>query len=151
MVSPELLRRFPFFSGFSMDQIVVLAKDAEEIEVPRDHYFHHEGEELSHIYIILEGELSLVTNLPQKDQEVTLGTLGTGDLFGWSSFVPPYASTAGAKATTPVRAIDFDTKVLRECFEEDPRFGYLFMQKIAQVVRDRLNALRIETIAYTAG
>jgi len=150
MVSPELIRRFPFFSGFSMDQIVVLAKAAEEIEVQRDHYFHHEGEELTHVYIILEGEVSIVTNLPQKNKEITLSTLGTGDLFGWSALVPPYASTAGAKATIPVRAIDFDAKTLREYFEEDPRFGYLMTQKIAQVVRDRLNALRIETIAYIA-
>lgn len=150
MVSPEMIRRFPFFSGFSMDQIVVLAKAAEEVEVKRDHYFNQEGEELTHVFIILEGEVSIVTNLPQKDKEITLCTLGTGDLFGWSALVPPYASTASAKATTPVRAIDFDAKALRGYFEEDPRFGYLMMQKIAQVVRDRLNALRIETIAYIA-
>lgn len=150
MVSPEMIRRFPFFSGFSMDQIVVLAKAAEEVEVKRDHYFNQEGEELAHVFIILEGEVSIVTNLPQKDKEITLCTLGTGDLFGWSALVPPYASTASAKATTPVRAIDFDAKALRGYFEEDPRFGYLMMQKIAQVVRDRLNALRIETIAYIA-
>jgi hypothetical protein len=35
-------------------------------------------------------------------------------------------------------------------FEEDPKFGFMMMQKIAQLVRDRLNAIRIETLAYLA-
>ena len=151
MVSPELIRRFPFFSNFTMEQIVFLAKEAEEISVSRDYYFHHEGEELNSLFMILEGEVAIVTNLPQKEREIILNSLGTGEIFGWSAFVPPYCATAGAKAVTPARVITFDAKVLRKHCDEDCEFGYLMMTKIAQVVRDRLNSLRIETLAYIAG
>lgn len=149
MVSPELIRRFPFFSNFSLDQIVFLAKIAEENTFQRDHYFNHEGEELNALYLILEGEISLITKLPQKDREVTINTLGPGDLFGWSALVPPYTATAGAKASIPSRVVVFDAIELRKKFDEDCQFGYLMMIKIAQVIRDRLNSLRIETLAYT--
>ncbi len=149
MVSPELIRRFTFFSNFSLDQIVFLAKIAEENIFQRDHYFNHEGEELNALYLILEGEISLITRLPQKDREVTINTLGPGDIFGWSALVPPYTATAGAKAIIPSRVVAFDATELRKTFDEDCQFGYLMMIKIAQVIRDRLNSLRIETLAYT--
>src|SRR3989304_9730328 len=100
MVSPELIRRFPIFSGLTMEQIVSLAKAAEEVKVNRDYYFHHEGEELNSLYILLEGEVAIVSKLPEREREIIIHTLGTGDVFGWSAFVPPYAATAGAKAVT---------------------------------------------------
>jgi len=151
MVSPELIRRFPFFSGLTMDHLVILAMTAEEVAVPKDHYFIQEGDEVKHLYIILEGEVVIVTTLPQKDREIIVNTLGTGDLFGWSALVPPYAATAGVKAMTTSRVIAFDAEQLHQKFEEDCKFGYLMMLKTAQVIRDRLNALRIETLAYSAG
>lgn len=150
MVSPELIRRYPFFSNFSIDQIVLLAKVAEEKAFERDYYFNHEGEELDTFYLILEGEIVLVTTLPQKEQEVILNTLGPGDIFGWSAFIPPYTATAGAKTISSSRVVAFDVIQLRKIFTEDSQFGYLMIVKIAQVIRDRLNSLRMETLAYTS-
>lgn len=150
MVSPELIRRFPFFSNFTMDQIVFLAMQAEEEAYPQDHYFHQEGDELNNLYLVTEGEVAIFTTLPQKGREITLTTLGIGEIFSWSSLVPPYASTAGAKTVAPARVITFNAKELRKKSDEEAEFGYLLMTKIAQVVRERLNALRIETLAYIA-
>jgi CRP-like cAMP-binding protein len=151
MVSPELIRRFPISSGLTMEQIVLLAKAAEEVKVERNHYFHHEGEEVNSLYILLEGEAAIVSKLPERDREVIIHTLGSGDVFGWSAFVPPHSATAGAKAVTPCSLLVFDAKQLRKDFETDCQFGYLMMQKIAMIIRERLNALRIETLAYSAG
>lgn len=150
MVSPEIIRRYPFFSGLSMDQVISLAKVADEVEVPGGHYFHLEGDELKSFYLILEGEVNVITTLPQKDREVVVSTLGTGDVFGWSGLVPPHSATAGAKSAIPTRLIAFNCDVLLNLFEEDCRFGYTMMLKIAQLIRERLNDLRIETIAYIA-
>jgi CRP-like cAMP-binding protein len=150
MVSPELLRRYPFFSGLTLEHIVLLAKTAEEAEVAAGHYFHHEGDDLRSLFLIVEGEVNVITRLPQKGKEVVLSTMGVGDVFGWSSLVPPHSATAGAKAVTPCQLVEFDRDELLQKFEEDCRFGYVMMQKIAQLVRERLNDLRIETMAYIA-
>ena len=150
MVSPELIRRFSFFGGFDMDQIVFFAGAAEEEQAPRDHYFFHEGEDLKAFYLIMEGEVTIVTHLPQKGQEVILDSLNSGDVFAWSALVPPYASTAGAKSVTPARVIRFDAGKLRQKSQEDCDFGFQLMSRIATVIRDRLNSLRLETLAYLA-
>jgi CRP-like cAMP-binding protein len=151
MVSPELIRRYPYFSGLSIEKINLLANIAEEIEVERDQYFHHEGDGIETVYIIVKGEVSLITSLPQQDKEVVINTLGTGDVFGWTSLLPPHTAGAGAKSMSDCKLISFNSNQLREKFEDDYQFGYMMMQKIAQVIRDRLDSVVIETLAYQAG
>lgn len=148
MVSPELIRRYPFFSGLRMDQTVVLAKAAEEMSVCKDFVFFNESEALNHFYIVIEGEVGIVMKLPKK--EVTFSTLGPGDVFGWSALVPPTTATAGAKALAPCRVVAFDCQTLRRRFEDDCLFGYTVMQNVAQLIRKRLEDLRLETLAYIA-
>lgn len=151
MVSPEVIRRYPYFSGLSMDKISILANIADEVEIEKGEYFHHEGDHINKVYIIVEGEVNLVTNIPQQDKEVVINTLSTGDVFGWTSLLPPYTAGAGAKSLTSCKLIEFKSTELREKFEEDYEFGYLMMIKIAQIIRERLDSIVIETLAYQAG
>lgn len=162
MVSTELLRRYPFFAGLSRAHLNTLAKISDEITVEADDYFFHEEDELDHFYIILEGAAAIVFELPERDvkhkiadqfarelktKDVVVSTVGTGDIFGWSGLVPPYKATAGAKALTRCRVAAVRSKELVTIFEEDYRFGYMMTQKAAQVIRDRLRDLRIESLA----
>ena len=148
MVSPEVIRRYPYFSGMSMERINILANIAEEIEYEKEQYFHHEGEEIDKVYILVEGEVSLITSFPQQDKEVVINTLGAGDVFGWTSLLPPHTAGAGAKTVTNCNLVEFSVKDLRTKFEEDFQFGYLMMIKIAQIIRERLDSIVIETLAY---
>lgn len=150
MVSPELIRRYPYFSGISIERINSLANIAEEVESDPGQYFHHEGDDIDKVYIIVKGEVSLITKLPQQDKEVVINTLGAEDVFGWTSLLPPYTAGAGAKSITKCKLIEFKASELREKFEEDYQFGYLMMTKIAQIIRGRLDSIVIETLAYQA-
>jgi CRP-like cAMP-binding protein len=150
MVSPELIRRYKYFSTISINQINLLAKIAEEIEVESDYYFHNEGDDIGKVYIIIEGEVSLVTSLPQQDKDVIINTLTSGDVFGWTSLLPPYTAGAGAKSVEKCKLVEFDSARMRELFEADYEFGYLMMIKVAQIIRERLDSIVIETLAYLA-
>jgi CRP/FNR family cyclic AMP-dependent transcriptional regulator len=150
MVSPELIRRYPYFSGISIGQLNMLANIAEEVEAEVGKYFHHEGDDINKVYIIVEGEVSLVTSLPQQDKEVVINTIGAEEVFGWTSLLPPFTAGAGARANTKCKLIEFKASELREKFEEDYEFGYLMMMKISQIIRERLDSIVIETLAYQA-
>jgi CRP/FNR family cyclic AMP-dependent transcriptional regulator len=150
MVSPELIRRYPYFSGISIGQLNMLANIAEEVEAEVGKYFHHEGDDINKVYIIVEGEVSLVTSLPQQDKEVVINTIGAEEVFGWTSLLPPFTAGAGARANTKCKLIEFKASELREKFEEDYEFGYLMMMKISQNIRERLDSIVIETLAYQA-
>ena len=162
MISPEIIRRYPFFGGLAIEQIQQLALVAEEIRVDNDHFFFKEGDELDKVYLVLEGAVALVFQLPDQEakpsvagqligdmqmKDMVVSTVGTGDVFGWSGLIPDHQATAGAKAVTPCTLIAFDCKKLLAIFEKDCHFGMLLTQKVAMVIRERLRDLRIETLA----
>ncbi len=165
MISPEILRRYPFFARLAPEQINVLAKMAKEETVETEHIFFREEEDLDHFYLVLEGAVAIVFELPERDVEhkisdqfarklqtrdVVISTVGPGEVFGWSGLVPPHKATAGSKAVTPCRVVAFDCKALLKAFDEDCSFGYIMTQKAAQVIGERLRDLRIESLAaYT--
>ena len=64
-------------------------------------------------------------------------------------YAAPGIGLAAPQVGEQCRVIVFDCKELMPAFEDDCRFGYLMMQKTAQVVRDRLQGLRIESLAHT--
>lgn len=166
MISPELIRRYPFFANLNEDQIVTLAQAADEVSVEAGYCFFCDEDELNTFYLVVEGEAAIVIPVPDQDveqkvsgqltgelqtEDVIVSTIEPGQVFGWSALVPPHSSTAWAKTTKPSRMITFDCTQLRPIFEEDTGFGYLMMQKAAQVTRERLRDLRIEVLAYLAG
>lgn len=163
MISAELIRRFPFFAGLSYDQIVTLAKTAGELTVEAEHYFFHEGDTLQSFYLVLEGAVAIVIEVPNPEvvhklsdqltgklqmSEIVISAVGPGEVFGWSALVPPHQATTTGKAATRCRVISFDCQELRQIFDDDCKFGYVMMQKTAQIIRDRLRAMRIETLAH---
>lgn len=166
MISPELIRRYPFFAGLTEAQIITLAQAADEVSVDTGHCFFCEGDELNNFYLLVEGAVAIVIEVPDQEVEqkvsgqltgalqtrdVVVSVIEPGQVFGWSGLVPPHDSTASSKATRPGRVISFDCTKLRPVFKEDTAFGYIMMQKAAQVTRERLRDLRIEVLAYLAG
>jgi CRP-like cAMP-binding protein len=162
MISPELIRRYPFFAGLSMEHINILAKAGDEQIVEEGHYFFCEGEVQSTFYVAIEGAVGIVFEVPERGEEpkisdqfarkiktkdIVISTISPGDMFGWSGLVPPHKATASAKSLTPCRVIAFDTKELLKSFEKDSSFGYLMIQKAAQVISERLRDIRVESLA----
>lgn len=165
MISTELIRRYPFFAGLSHDQLGTLAKVADEMTVEAGYYFFREGDELNTYYLVIDGIIALVIGVPDRDAEqsltrqltddliykdITVSTVGVGDLFGWSALIPPHESTASAKSATFSRVVAFDCKKLRPILEEDYFFAYLMTLKAAQIIRSRLRDKRIESLAEIA-
>ena len=161
MVSPELLRRYRFFGGLDHEQLVTLSSLGSEANVAAGHVFFEEGHELPAFYLVVEGAVAILIDVPDQGVEhaisgqltgdlqtvgVTVSTAGTGDVFGWSALLPPYVATASAQAIMTTRVIAFETKSLLELFADDCEFGYLMVQKAGQIVRDRLRDLRVESL-----
>lgn len=162
MVSPELIRRYPFFADLSQEQIVTLAQAAKELSVETDHYFFREGEELDSFYVVIEGQVGIVIDLTDESvqhpvsrqltgdlqtREIVVSWIEPGEMFGWSALVPPHMATSSGKALTASRVAAFDCRELRPIFAQDCPFGYTMLQKATQVIRERLRAMRIESLS----
>jgi CRP-like cAMP-binding protein len=165
MIPSQLIRCYSFFAGLDEVHITTLARSAREVSVRAGHRFFRERDELKRFYLVVEGAVAIVIEVPDRDAEqpvpgplvgdlktkdITVSTVGTGDVFGWSALIPPHTATAGAKAAIPCRVIEFDVDKIRPALEEDCRFAHLITLRVAQTIRGRLDDLHIELLADIA-
>ncbi len=104
----ERLRQLSFFRGFSDDDLRTLASELEEQQLTESEVLFCEGDVGHHCYIILAGELEVITYL--NDSEVRLGIRRAGEIIGEMALIDRAPRSATVRALTPV-----DLAVLHEC------------------------------------
>ncbi|MFD7407192.1 cyclic nucleotide-binding domain-containing protein [Streptomyces sp. NPDC059866] len=112
-----------------------------EVSFPEDTRIFEAGGTADRFWVIRSGAVSLdqqVTSL----QRVTVATLGSGDLLGWSWLFPPHQWDFGAVAFSPVRAYEFEAQPVLELCEEDPQLGMTLVRIVAEILASRLEMTR---------
>ena len=138
----DQLRFFSEFDGPIVDKILTLS-DIKEFKVKE--VIIEEHQELSELYILFEGRVILGINVPGKGR-INLNTIHPGQLFSWSALFPPYISTASAVATQPVKVLAIKSAKLMKMFEDDPSFGFKFMNIISHTLSQRLADTRLQLV-----
>lgn len=155
MVSPELLRRFPFFSPFSDKQLRELAMIAAEGKAESGEELFHECDPATNLYLLLEGEIDLFYTSeeeyhPTNSKEFLVGEINAGEIFSISTVIPPFVLSASGRAVKPSKFVVFEGESLRKLMETDPLFGYLLMLQVTKTTMERLAYTRIQLAAAWA-
>ena len=93
MISPEILRRYPYFAAAQDDGLRALAMICEEVTVPAGTVMYREGDKADKLYILVDGEVDIQYTLGSGELR-TVDTIVPGELLMWSALVEPYKSTA---------------------------------------------------------
>ncbi|HUC55923.1 MAG TPA: cyclic nucleotide-binding domain-containing protein [Streptosporangiaceae bacterium] len=141
MTSAGLLTGFPAFDRLSPEHRAAIALTAAEVSIPAGATLFAEGEPASGCWLIRTGHVALGTEIPGRG-EVTVQTLGPGDVLGWSWLVPPHYWQFTATALTSVTAVELDTAELQALAEADPALGYPLALTLFEVVVARLQSTR---------
>ena len=143
MISPELLRRFPYFADVSDDCLRQVAMISEEKAIPTDTVLFREGDKADVLYIVIDGELDIQYTLG-NGQLATVDTVVAGELSMWSSLVPPYKSTAVATARKDLKLIAIDAVQLRKLCEANSDLGYRILLSLTKLLSSRLEGARVQ-------
>jgi CRP-like cAMP-binding protein len=148
-MKPELdaLKKTRFFDDYSEKQLETIAGMSSIKEFKVKEILFEQYDELSDVYVLLEGCLSLGISLA-KEKRIHLGTLEEGQLFSWSAVFSPYISTAWVMATCPTKVLAIEAKNLNLEFEKDCEFGLKTMTKIAQTISRRLSDTRFQLMNH---
>jgi CRP-like cAMP-binding protein len=148
-MKPELdaLKKTRFFDDYSEKQLETIAGMSSIKEFKVKEILFEQYDELSDVYVLLEGCLSLGISLA-KEKRIHLGTLEEGQLFSWSAVFSPYISTAWVMATCPTKVLAIEAKKLNLEFEKDCEFGLKTMTKIAQTISRRLSDTRFQLMNH---
>jgi hypothetical protein len=143
MISPEMLRRYPYFVSVGEESLKRIAMMADEVNVDAGTRMFNEGEPANQLYVIVQGEVNVQYQLG-NDELRTVDTLVGGDILVWSAIIAPYKTTAIGTATKPTQLIQIDAVKLRALCEEDPRVGYQLVIEVAKLLAHRLEGARAQ-------
>jgi CRP-like cAMP-binding protein len=151
MVSPELLRRYPFFCCLDETQQKAIAMIAQEIECEKGKTLFEEGQPVESLHLLLEGSVDLYyAGRGDHHDQFLVGEISPGEPFGISALIEPYTLTATARAASPCRVLKIDSAALRALCEVDCQMGYALMQQIAKIAQERLHYTRVQLAAARA-
>jgi CRP-like cAMP-binding protein len=150
VISPELLRRYTFFSGTNDDQLKKLAMIGGECEFKAGEIFFKEGDNAEMMYILMTGVVDLFftvgkENKPRKDYLVE--EISSGDPFGISALIEPFVFTSNARASTDCKVIRLDGPALRSLCSEDKELRYALTKQTARIYAERLRSARVQIAA----
>ena len=141
----QYLPEHPFFAGLDEETIALLAGCAQNVHLHPGQYLFREFEPADHFYVVRKGRVSVELNSPTGGGTV-LDAAQEDDVVGWSWLVPPYRWLFDAQATEETSLVSFDAKCLRTKCEADPAVGYALLQRVAQVMLQRLQSARIRLL-----
>jgi len=148
MVSPELLRRFPFFAGLTDEELKSIAMISDEEKHEANKFIFRERAKAEKLYVLIEGTVDIMVNTDEEGlQHETVSTLTQGDVFCWSAVVEPHILTASGFAATPVTVLAIDGAGMRALFELDCHLGYRILQRSAEIISSRLKDTRIQMLS----
>lgn len=142
---PDLLTDSDVFSGLAGDDLDLIAGCGTNVRFEPGEPLGREGEKADIFYLVREGKVALEVSVPDAGALV-IETLGPGDVVGWSWLFPPYRWTFDARAVEAIRAVALDGACLRGKCDQDQRLGYQLMQRFARVMRERLQATRLQLL-----
>ena len=155
MISPELLRRFPFFGFLDETQLKAVAMLAEEVEVAQDINIFESEQRAAALYVMVDGSIDLNYKVVDRDdprivKEFFISELNPGDIFGLSAIIEPFVHTMTARTNAPSTVIKIEAQGLRALSELDPKLQAGLMKATAKAAMDRLHDTRVQLAAARA-
>ena len=155
MISPETLRRYPFFGTLSPSQLQAVADLSEEVALKKGSTIFEEGHPADKLYILLRGSVDFYSKSeeefhPKTRKEFSVGEVNPGEPFAVSALLEPYILNATARASQDCQVIKIDALALRNMFDLDQAFAYRMMTQTAKALMERLSSVRVQLAAAWA-
>lgn len=155
MISPEVLKRHPFFGFLTDAQTRAVAMISEAMAVAADESVFEPETPASALFVFVDGAVDqylvvIDRDDPRSKKEFFLSEINPGDVIGLQSLVPPYVHTVAARATAPSRLVKVDAVALRALCEADPAIARGLMAQVAQAAMTKLDAARAHLAAARA-
>lgn len=121
--------------------------------VPRGVVLIEENQEIDHLYILLEGAVSVSIGLvdrhqqPIPDRYNEIAVLGDGEIFGEMSFVDQCPASASVETIRDSLVLSIPRGLLAEHLNYDVGFASRFYQAIALFLSTRLRSA-VKTLGY---
>jgi len=152
MISPELLRRFPFFNFMDEAQLKAVAMIAEELTYEKDELIVEAGKPADHFFFLIDGSVAYFYHVtsehdPYYNKDHFISDINPGEIFGISALIEPYIFTATMRTDKVSRIIQINASALRALCEVDLKLSVGLNRAVAKAAMERLQHTRAQLVA----
>ncbi len=140
----DILKSIPWFLDLNARQLETLAGFSSMLEFSTGEVLFNEGDQLDHMYIILDGEVGVDMSIPTRGK-VRIYVAEALDIIGWSKLTPVVRQrTATITALKPSRLLRIQGDALLAFCEQDHHVGYVIFRRLANVVASNMLIMKLQ-------
>jgi CRP-like cAMP-binding protein len=129
-MQPQELKSIPLFASLGKDELALVARQADEVDVGAGKVLATEGRFAYEFFVIADGAAEVTR------EGAALRTLGPGDFFGEIGVLESERRTASVRATTPMRLVVLTAQGLKGIERQMPAVA----ERIREAASRRLAA-----------
>lgn len=136
-VDSALLEALPLFNGLSAQDVKLLADRFKCEKYAKGDSIFAQGDPADHIYIVITGNVAIRFK-PEDDEMLTVTEVGKDGVFGWSAALGRNKYTSCAICLDDVEVLSIKGNVLRKLCKTYPETGVIILERLAEVIAERL-------------
>jgi CRP-like cAMP-binding protein len=130
----SVLGKTPILQGVSAPTLAKIAAIAEPLAVDEGDTLYSLGDPARSAYIVISGRLRFTLGGDGRP-EANGSIIPPGDILGWAALlVDQPRRIATVMALEPCRLLVIEGKALLQILEDEPRAGFLVMQRLAKMI-----------------
>lgn len=138
-MSRDILKQFPLFDGFSEEEIAVLSPLFVTGEYHSGTVIFEQGESAVYFYLMISGEVA-INFKPEDGEDIVITRIKPGGMVGWSAVIGRRSYTSAAICTEYSKLLRVRGSDLQELCVQHPETGNKFVDRMADVVAQRLDS-----------
>lgn len=143
MTTASVLSQFGLFQDLPQQLLEEIAVISDEVEVKQGEFVFREGEKADKLHFLLNGSVALRVKLTSRPESLTVSFVSTPyQSFGWSGIVAPNHYTSSAECDEDSKLLITPAQPFIKLLEKYPEAGFKVMQRIAEIIADRLRNSR---------
>jgi CRP-like cAMP-binding protein len=165
MIEKDQIMDFPIFSDTPQEYLLEIAQMGEVIEFDSNQTIFKDGDQAFDLFGVVDGEVELSITVTDKilkadiqyeesiqtrietiENDIIVETIDSNEIFGWSAFINPRLYTTTAKCSKPGTIISLPAEKLKSIFTKNPQIGYPFMERLSEVISQRLRNRTVKLI-----
>jgi len=147
-VKPEMLKETDLFCFLKLEELKDIADLCKIEEYEAGTEIYQEGDRAEKIYLVQQGRVAVEVEIRAGKKSVVY-TETPGKMFGYPSLVKPHAYESSARCVDKVRIISIKADdLVNKIFKADCRRGYLVMNKLAEIIAQKLHETRQQLLLF---
>jgi len=128
-----ILGKVPFFAGFALEHLKLIAISAESRSLPEKLLLFDEGQLLHSAYVIVSGSLKSEHRIANADR-VDRREIGPGVLLGERALILDARATESVRVETRTRVLQIRKLMFRKLLQEHPEMASILRSRLTRHV-----------------